>query len=198
MFALIADSAALACQELAAFLPVMVAGVFIAEFLVALQAVGNVAKVSRPLTKFAHLRDECGISFMMAFLSPQAANAMLVDYHSKEMLTRRELVIAAVINSFPTVVMHWRYLLPVYIPLLGIPGLIYFGLLVFVGFVKTGLVMVAGRAILEPSSAIELPPEHKTAAPFSECLRTALQSSRKTIVRLLSISIPTIFIIAFP
>lgn len=196
MFALIADSVVLACEELAGFLPVMVAGVFLAELLVAVKAVGKVASFSRPLTNFAHLREECGISFMTAFLSPQAANAMLVDYHAKEMLSQRELVLAALMNSFPTVVMHWRYLLPVYIPLLGIPGLIYFGLLVLAGFIKTGLVMVTGRAILEPVSADLVEPDAEPVASFSECIRIALKSSKKTLLRLVSISVPTIFLMA--
>ena len=115
-------TATLAAGLLGEMVPMMVAGVFLAEVLVALNITGRIATLSRPLTSFACLNEECGTSFLMAFVSPPAANAMLMDYHAKAIIGRKELIIAATMNSFPTVVMHWRYLLPVYIPLLGVPG----------------------------------------------------------------------------
>ncbi|MDN5339973.1 MAG: hypothetical protein PWQ30_1082 [Euryarchaeota archaeon] len=187
----------LAAGLLGEVVPMMVAGVFLAEVLVALKIAGRIAAFSRPLTSFARLREECGTSFLMAFVSPPAANAMLMDYHAKEIITRRELVIAAVMNSFPTVVMHWRYLLPVYVPLLGIPGLIYFGLLMLAGLAKTVVIMLFGRAVLTPSSSVPAIPAEEPAVTLREALVTACTSSKKTLTRLLSITVPTIVIVAF-
>ncbi|MCK9299009.1 MAG: nucleoside recognition protein, partial [Methanoculleus sp.] len=128
--------------------PIVVAGVLIAEVLIALRVTDKIASVAYPVTTFSHLPRECGASFLLAFVSPQAADAMLVDYHDRGMIGRGELVVAALINSFPSVVMHWRYLIPVYVPLLGVFGLLYFAILMGIGFLKTGIVMVAGRALL--------------------------------------------------
>ena len=198
MYDSIVQTATLATGLLAEMVPMMIIGVFLAEVLVALNIAGKIAALSRPLTSFACLREECGTSFLMAFVSPPAANAMLLDYHTKEIITRKELIIAATMNSFPTVVMHWRYLLPVYVPLLGIPGLIYFGLLMLSGLVKTLVIMVIGRMTLTPmphASTVVL--EEKPTVTLREALKTACTSSKKILIRLLRITVPTIVIVAF-
>ena len=198
MYESIIQTVVLAADLLGETVPMMMIGVFLAEVLVALNIAGRIAAISRPLTSFACLKEECGTSFLMAFVSPPAANSMLVDYHTKEIITQKELIIAAAMNSFPTVVMHWRYLLPVYIPLLGIPGLIYFGLLMFVGLAKTVVIMVVGRTVLDPPPRIPVgPAEEPAVTTFREALRTACTSSRKVLGRLLSVTVPTIIIVAF-
>jgi hypothetical protein len=198
MYESIIQTVVLAADLLGETVPMMIIGVFLAEVLVALNVAGRIAAISRPLTSFACLKEECGTSFLMAFVSPPAANSMLVDYHTQEIITQKELIIAATMNSFPTVVMHWRYLLPVYIPLLGIPGLIYFGLLMFVGLAKTVVIMVVGRTVLDPPPRIPVgPAEEPAVTTFREALRTACTSSRKVLGRLLSVTVPTIIIVAF-
>ncbi len=198
MYESIIQTVVLAADLLGETVPMMIIGVFLAEVLVALNIAGRIAAISRPLTSFACLKEECGTSFLMAFVSPPAANSMLVDYHTKEIITQKELIIAAAMNSFPTVVMHWRYLLPVYIPLLGIPGLIYFGLLMFVGLAKTVVIMVVGRTVLDPPPRTPVgPAEEPAVTTFREALRTACTSSRKVLGRLLSVTVPTIIIVAF-
>lgn len=198
MYESIIQTVVLAADLLGETVPMMIIGVFLAEVLVALNIAGRIAAISRPLTSFACLKEECGTSFLMAFVSSPAANSMLVDYHTQEIITQKELIIAAAMNSFPTVVMHWRYLLPVYIPLLGIPGLIYFGLLMFVGLAKTVVIMVVGRTVLDPPPRIPVgPAEEPAVTTFREALRTACTSSRKVLGRLLSVTVPTIIIVAF-
>ncbi|TAJ44168.1 nucleoside recognition protein [Methanofollis fontis] len=198
MYDSIVQTVTLAVGLLGEIVPMMVIGVFFAELLVAMKIAGRIAVLSRPLTRFACLREECGTSFLMAFVSPPAANAMLVDYHAKEIISRREVIIAAIMNSFPTVVMHWRYLLPVYVPLLGIPGLIYFGLLMLVGLAKTAIIMVAGRVVLTPAPTVQVRSvEEPAAVTLREALREAGASSRKTLTRLLKVTVPTIIIVAF-
>ncbi|WP_292410966.1 MULTISPECIES: nucleoside recognition protein [unclassified Methanoculleus] len=198
MYESIIQTVVLAADLLGETVPMMIIGVFLAEVLVALNVAGRIAAISRPLTSFACLKEECGTSFLMAFVSPPAANSMLVDYHTQEIITQKELIIAATMNSFPTVVMHWRYLLPVYIPLLGIPGLIYFGLLMFVGLAKTVVIMVVGRTVLDPPPRTPVgPAEEPAVTTFREALRTACTSSRKVLGRLLSVTVPTIIIVAF-
>jgi hypothetical protein len=60
---------------LAKTIPFMVIGVIFAELIVALRVVDKIAFVARPITNFAHLRDECGASFITAFVSAMSANA---------------------------------------------------------------------------------------------------------------------------
>jgi len=199
MNAFLQETALLAFDLLIRTIPMMVAGVFAAELIMAFNATDRISRLSRPLTTFTNLHHECGISFMMAFISPKAANAMLAKYQRDGMITRPEMFIAALMNSFPNVVMHWRYLLPVYIPLLGLTGLVYFAILVVVGIIKTGIIMVTGRHILPrpgEEGADEETNGPKPRPPWREGVRTALASSRDSLAHILVISIPTIIIVA--
>ncbi|RXE56917.1 nucleoside recognition protein [Methanoculleus taiwanensis] len=192
-------TASLAFDLLVRTVPVVVLGVFAAEVLIALRITDTIARAARPVTSFAHLPGVCGTSFMMAFLSSHAADAMLMDHLHNGRIGRRELLIAALMNSFPGVVMHWRYLLPVYVPLLGTVGLAYFIILMAIGLAKTGIVMVAGHFLLPA------PEGQDTALPLAvggrgsgwEVLDAAWQSAKRTLRRILPIMIPTLIIVAF-
>lgn len=188
----------LSLELLVRTVPIVVAGVLIAEILIALKITDRIASVAYPVTTFSHLPHECGASFLLAFISPQAADAMLVDYYHKGTIGRSELIIAALINSFPSIVMHWRYLVPVYLPLLGVFGLIYFAVLMGIGFLKTGIVMVAGRVLLHPPPASG-PPEKSSGPTLSlrEALRASLGPTARTLRRILGIMVPTLVIVAF-
>ncbi|HDQ08013.1 MAG TPA: nucleoside recognition protein [Methanoculleus sp.] len=198
MNAFLLETALLALDLLIYTIPMMAAGVVAAELILSFNATERISRFSRPLTTFSNLHPECGISFMMAFISPKAANAMLAKYQREGTISRHEMMIAALINSFPNVVMHWRYLLPVYIPLLGLTGFVYFAILVLVGIIKTGIIMVAGRRILprpveDQSEATKI---SRPRIPWRDGAKSALVSSWDSLRHILMISIPTIIIVA--
>jgi len=80
---------------LAKTIPFMVIGVIFAELIIALKVVDKIAFVARPITNFAHLRDECGASFLTAFASATSANAMLAAFYKDGLIEKRELFIAS-------------------------------------------------------------------------------------------------------
>ena len=198
------SAAELSLWFLAKTLPFMVIGVIFAELIVALKVVDKIAFVARPITNFAHLRDECGASFLTAFASATSANAMLAAFYKDKMIEKRELFIASMMTSFPAIVMHWRPMLPVLIPLLGVVGIIYFGMLTLVGLIKTILIMTAGRFLLEKKDrsqsqnckyggADEGKPEKRPT--LKEAVKISLQTSTPVIKRIVAITIPTTFIV---
>jgi hypothetical protein len=193
---LLARTVELSSDLLLRSVPVMILGVLAAELLIALGITGRIAGIARPFTNFSHLSHECGAAFMMAFISSTAANAMLVDYFHNDHISRRELIIASLMNSFPATVMHWRILLPVYIPLLGVAGAIYFALLTFVGLIKTLLVMVAGRILLRGREDTPASPPVPVDQKPRDIPREVARSAKKPVVRILTITIPTVIIVA--
>lgn len=182
---------------LAVVLPTLAAGVIVAEALVALGWINRIIWMTRPLTSLGRLKKECGASFLTAFLSPAAANSMLVRYHDAGIIGRRELLIAAIVNTFPGIVMHWRTMLPVAIPLIGVFGLIYYGLLVLVGLIKTMLALLVGRFLLEDGSsgvAEVQTPEDNRGSGLWDALVDSVKKSRKTIFRIARTTIPITFV----
>ena len=174
----------------------MILGVIAAELLVTLGFVNKLSFLARPITRFSHLKHECGMSFLVAFGSPSAANAMLAQYREKELISKKEMFLASLINSFPAVLMHWRTMLPVLIPLLGTTGLVYFLILVLVGTIKTALLMVASRFLLPACPAPKLSLETKTRPPLKEAFKQSLRSSRGIIRRMVIITVPAMLVIS--
>lgn len=143
------ESTATSFGILSKSLPPIVLGLVLAELIMVYDAAERIAFIARPITRFSHLSDAAGASFMMAFFSAASANSMLAGFYRDGIIEKRELFVASLVNSFPATTMHWRSLLPVLIPLLGVTGLVYFGLLMLVGLLKTAVVMVAGRILLD-------------------------------------------------
>lgn len=188
------DAIILAGKLLGWVLPFMILGVFLAEFINALGIVNKLSFLARPITNFSHLRQECGASFLLAFGSPTAANAMLAEYRGKGLIDKREMFLSSMINTFPAILMHWRSMLPPLIPLLGIIGLIYFLILVLVGLVKTGILMVVCRFLLKGMENSEMALESdKPRPPFKEAFKQSLPSSKKMIKRMFLFTVPTMF-----
>lgn len=179
-----------AFKYLAIMIPSMVLGVILVNLVTNLHLLDRLSWVARPITRFGHLRDECGLSFITAFGSPTAANSMLVDLFQKGEMGKRELYVASLANSFPAIIMHWRSMLPVLVPLLGLTGLAYFGILVIVGFVKTGLILLTGRLIL-PKRENDCPREKEKKRPaFRLALWESIRQSKRMIRRIVIITIP--------
>ena len=192
---MIIDAIFLALRSLLWLIPVIVAGIILAELVVQLKLVRALGFLMLPITKFGHLRTECGVSFLTAFGSPVAANSMLMEFYNNKLIERKEVIIASMITAFPAIVMHWPYMLPILIPLVGFPGVIYFCILMLGGIIETGIVLVAGRFLLPKRNAEDTKIDKEQRPPLKEALKTSVKNSRKMIKRILLIIIPCILIV---
>ena len=192
---MITDAIFLALYSLLWLIPVIVIGIILAELVVQLKLVRALGFLMLPITKFGHLRTECGVSFLTAFGSPVAANSMLMEFYNNKLIDRREVIIASMITAFPAIVMHWPYMLPTLIPLIGFPGVIYFCILMLGGIIETGIVLVAGRLLLPKRNAEDTKIDKEQRPPLKEALKTSVKNARKMIKRILLIIVPCIVIV---
>lgn len=208
MVQILIESASTSFGLLSRSLPPMVLGLILAELIVVYDAAERIAFVARPITRFSHLSDATGASFMMAFFSAASANSMLAGYYHDGVIEKRELFVASLVNSFPATTMHWRSLLPVLIPLLGFTGLAYFGLLMLVGLLKTALVMAAGRLLLPGrpgAKAAEIIFEDlrvgigsvsKDRPHFGDALKISARAARPKVVRVVKMTTAIMFLVS--
>lgn len=194
MYQVLLTASAMSATFLVRTVPFMVAGVILADLIVALKFVDKIAFIARPISNFAHLRDECGASFMTAFISATSANSMLASFYNNKLIDKKELFIASMMTSFPAIVMHWRALLPILIPLLGVTGLIYFGVLMAIGLVKTTLIMLVGRFLLDKKDGTVSDYMKEKRPPIKDAFKISLQTSKKTVRRILCMTIPVTFL----
>ncbi len=138
----------LAIKYLSSIIPPTVIGVVMMELLIELGWIHKLGFITTPLMRFAHLREEVGLSFLASFGSPTAGNSMVAELHKNGLIGRKETIIASLINSFPSTIVILRNLLPVIVILLGTTGLIYLGIVVSVGLFRTGITLVIGRFLL--------------------------------------------------
>jgi len=184
-----------AFKYLAIMVPSMILGVVLLNLVINLHLLDRLSWMARPINRFGHLRDECGLSFISAFGSPTVANSMLVDLYQKGEMRKKELYVASLANSFPAILMHWHSMLPILIPLLGVTGLAYFAILVLVGFLKTGLILLTGRFILPKRENHRSEKKKKERPAFRLAFRESIYQSKGMVKRIAAITIPVTIIV---
>jgi len=177
------DALFLAFEYLIKVLPPIVIGTLAMAILVEMGWVNKFGFLASPLMHFGHLRQEIGLSFLTSFGSSAAGNSMIAKLHYDEHIDRKETIIATMVNSFPSSIVLSRDLLPIIVALLGTTGLIYLGIVVLIGFVKTLIALVAARLLLTPrtSGTLNTDIEKKT---LREASLTALRRSKRTVMRM--------------
>jgi hypothetical protein len=174
-------------------IPLFVLGVILAQLFVELRWIDKLSWLARPLMKLGHLHPECAGSFVVAVISPTAGHSMLARYYNEKRISRPELIISAIMNALPGYIAQGRSILPITMPLIGIFGLIYYGLVLLADLIKTLILLAIGRVILPrpDAGALTFQAASKSKRPtIKEALSNSLRDSRKIIPRTLKTLIP--------
>ncbi|AEH23762.1 hypothetical protein [Pyrococcus yayanosii] len=194
---LLTTSVAIALNFLKRSVPGLLIGIFIAELLIEKGIVEKISFIGKPFVKLSNLPGECALAFATAFLNTRAANAMLVDFYRESKIGKRELYIASLMNAFPAMVRHWNSLIPVLLATLGKLGLLYFGILVFIGLIQTTVFAVAGKILIKnPREISNSQKRMRKKKPFKDALRNALTKTKKTSLQILKTMIIVTYITA--
>ena len=193
-------AAIVAAELLLRTLPFIILGVIIGEFMVTLKIVDKIAIFAKPLIRFAHLRKECGVSFLMSFASLTASDAMLVDYHAKKLITKKEMFLTSLINSSiaASITDFFLYNLPVTIPLLGLVGIECSIIFLLIGLVEAALLIVVSRLMLEKrQEAFEpsLDTEKKERIQLADAFTQSVKASIPIIKRITLTIVPILFVV---
>jgi hypothetical protein len=186
-----------ACRYLAFIVPSMIVGVVLVNLIVLLGYIRHLTWLARPVIRLGHLHPESGLSFIAAFASPTAANTMLMELYQKGKISKKELFIASMANSFPAMIMHWRSMLPVLIPLLGPIGVIYFFILVGVGLIKTSIVLMIGHFTLPGQTTAMALNEEDNYLPLKEAFYQALKGSVPMFKRIVFTTVPITILVFY-
>ncbi len=148
---------------------VMGGGLFVAELLAETGLLEVLGIIGRPLSRFAHLPDICGVAVAAGVVSPLAANAMLQDFRERGLLTDRETFFASILNgTIAPIKETFTYQLPVVLPALGMHvGMVYIGTLWLGSFVLLLFVMICGRVVVKPREVRDAPLSHPMQAERS-------------------------------
>jgi hypothetical protein len=178
-------------QYLLSVIPATVAGIILMELLIEMGWIQKLGFLTAPFMRFGHLREEVGVSFLVSFGSPTAGNSMVAELNKKGLIDNKETLISSLVTSFPATFIFVRDLTPVLVVLLGTTGIIYLGIIVGVGLLRTAISLAFGHFLL-PLKKIAVKEQSIKKKKFSAAIRSAISSSWAP---LLSI-IPTMIIAA--
>jgi hypothetical protein len=178
-------------------LPYMVAGLFLAEMMVAMQWIEKLAWATKALMRYAHLDAGCGIPFLIAFVSPMAANSTLLGVYEKKRITSRQLFFALLVNSFPNALMHWRWWLPAIYSVLGFVGLIYFALILAGETIRMVVFLTISRFTLPRPETETTADRQSKQKPVKTALGISAENTWKMVLRILKIFFPVTLCVFF-
>ncbi len=147
----------------------LIIGLFIASFLEALKLTRKIAVFAKPLVGLARLSDVCATSFALAVFSPASANALLGEHFAEGKITKKEVILANLFNSLPSVMVHIPSLFFVAVPILGVPAIIYVVINIVAALLRTVGTIFLGRYFLRDSADV-LPSEHNRPSEANQTL----------------------------
>ncbi|MBN1568869.1 MAG: hypothetical protein JXA73_13555 [Acidobacteria bacterium] len=196
--AVIVDALIATGKFLISVIPLFILGVILAQLFVELRWLDKLSWLARPFAKLGHLHPECAGAFVVAVISPTAAHSMLAKYFAEKKIRRAELIIAAIVNALPGYIAQGRSVLPITIPLLGVFGVVFYGMVLFADLIKSLLLLTVGRFILPERDFIKADVEgasHRQRPDLKQALRNSLQGAGKTVPKILLTMIPVTFLV---
>ena len=181
-----------AASYLVAIVPLIAVGVILAELVIELKWVDRLCFLFSPILRFSHMRDELCLSFSTALGSPTAAFAIIADLYEKQQIDRRELILASLATTFPGSLSQWRSALPILIPLVGVPGLLFFAFVMLAEFIKALIALILARILLKGTRKTQggRKREFTPRKPLKEALKSSLKRSLKIVSKILVVTIP--------
>ena len=167
-------------------------GLFVANFIEALNWTHAMAKLASPLIRLGHLSDITGASFSMAFFSGVSANTMLAEGYDQGKINERELILANLFNSLPTYFLHLPTVFFITAPLIKGAAFIYVGLTFLAAVGRTFSIMLLGRIFLPARSHgnIEKTLAKNRVKGWRQAVEKAFKRYRKRIRKILYFTVP--------
>jgi len=195
---ILADALLATGKFLLRVIPLFVIGVVLAQLFVERGWIGRLSWLARPVMRFGHLHPESAGTFIVAIISPTAAHSMLAKYHQEQRISRCELIISAIVNALPGYVAQARSVLPVLVPLIGILGFIYYGLVLLADLVKSIILLAIGSMVLPRVDIGEAYFQESFCSQkptIGQALINSLREARKTVPRILTTMVPVTFLV---
>ena len=114
----------------------------------------QMAILARPLFRYSKMGDHCSAAFTMAFLTGEAANAMLLEFYEENKISKLQLFLANYINQFPAFFLHLPTTMFIVLPLTGIAGGYYFLLTFLATVFRTFCFLAFGHFFFKGSDRI--------------------------------------------
>lgn len=171
-------------------------GILVANTLEALAWERYLARLAAPLVRLGNMGEAVGSSFVTSFFSCQSAAALLSSAYAGGRISRKELLLANIFNSFPSYLVHLPNIAAIAIAILGKWGVIYLALGLAAALLRTLGTVALGYFILpKPAYSDYTTPVQKERS-FSDIVRKIFGSFKIRFLRVCKFTVP-IYIVFF-
>jgi hypothetical protein len=150
----------------------------------------RLGRVFSPFLRFGHLREASAVAFTTAFFSGVAASSVLANAHKDQVISRRELVIAALILTFPAFFAHLPSIFFTITPLVGVLGVYYLGILLAGDILRTIAYLVWARLALPPYRPEAVASDSRRGLTWKEVWEGTMAKFLRRLYTILVVTIP--------
>ncbi|MDY6853665.1 MAG: nucleoside recognition protein [Thermodesulfobacteriota bacterium] len=169
-------------------------GLFVGQIVENFGWTDRLAVMARPFMRWGHLSPQMGAVFTTAFFSGVTSLAMLMSFHKEGSISRNEMILAVLLNTFPSFFLHLPTTFFILLPLLGKAGLIYILLTFAAALFRLGSVLTYTHFMLSQS-----PVDYNKKASQDKSLKQLLQETskkfRSRLINILLIILPVYLVI---
>ena len=172
-------------------------GLFIGQLIESLGWTGKLARVVRPMTRWANLKRESGAAFVSSFVSGIVANTMLMNAYKQDKISRTELIFTYLLdNGLPMYLVHLPTTFFIVTSLAGRAGFIYLGITFVAACFRSVTALIGARIILSPDDSSAAPSTDQAERDKSQLMISIFFRFRDRFTRLLLYAVP-IYILVF-
>lgn len=164
-------------------------GLLIGIFIENANLTAKLGRVFAPLLRFAHLKEPSAAAFTTAFFSAIAASTMLMNAHQDGTISRRELVVSALMLTFPAFFAHLPSMFFIITPLVGELGFYYLAILLAADLLRTAAYLLYARLSLPRYRPAPLAPPSRQPT-WAEVWRETREKFARRLFSILVITLP--------
>jgi len=125
-------------------------GLLLGIFIENANLTAQLGRLFAPFLRFGHLKEPSALAFTSAFFSAITASTVLMNAYQDGVISRRELMLSALILTFPAFFAHLPSMFFIITPLVGVIGVYYLGILLGGDILRTAAYLLWGRLTLPP------------------------------------------------
>jgi hypothetical protein len=156
---------------------------------------GGIGRVFAPLLRFGHLKEPSALAFTTAFFSSVSGSAILMNAYQNKAISQRELMVSALILTFPAFFAHLPSMFFIITPFVGILGIYYLLILLGADLLRTAGFLAWARLSLPPYRPAPVASGRERPS-WSQVWRETEQKFLSRLYNILVITIP-IFVLVF-
>ncbi|MCP4181068.1 MAG: hypothetical protein GY756_25165 [bacterium] len=155
--------------------------------------------IASPLVRYGKLPKVSGTAFLVALFSNPAANTIISSSYSEGKITRKEMFISGLCNSYPAMVSHSLRILFPLLGAIGLAAVYYYSITFGIGLFMTFMFLTYSRIKNKNNytCSIDIKTLNKTELSWNEIFKKSAKRTARVFKRMLVMTVPLYIIFLY-